>query len=88
MWYETNTQSNDEFNFQEELEKYCKSDVLLLRQDCLKFKDFEAKTNLSPFDHPTTPSPCNRDLRMNRMEANTIASESIIGWRLNCNQSK
>lgn len=82
-WYATEIQLENEFNFQEELEKYCKSDVLLLRQGCLKFQeDFKQKTNFSPFDHPTIASACNRDLRMNRMEKDTIASEPLLGWRI------
>ena len=36
----------------------------------------------------TIASACNRDLRQNRMEANTIASEPLHGWRLNINHSK
>ena len=35
----------------------------------------------------TIASACNRDLRQNRMEAKTIASEPLHGWRLNTNHS-
>lgn len=35
----------------------------------------------------TIASACYRDLRQNRIEANTIASEPLHGWRLNMNHS-
>lgn len=35
----------------------------------------------NPLDHVTIASACNRDLRQNRLEENTIASEPLYGWR-------
>ena len=56
---------------------------------CLTFKKlFEQQANFNPFDHMTIASACNRDLRQNRMTANTIASEPLHGWRLKTNHSK
>ena len=67
---------------------YCESDVRLLKEGCLTFKRlFEAKTGLNPFDHMTIASACNRDLRMNRMIPNSLASEPVGGWRNKINQS-
>ena len=76
------------FNFAEELVAYCESDVKLLKEGCLKFKKlFEEKSKFNPFSCMTIASACNRDLRQNRMEPNTIASEPLHGWRLNTNHS-
>ena len=67
---------------------YCESDVRLLEEGCLTFKRlFEAKTGFNPFDHMTIASACNRDLRMNRMIPNSLASEPVGGWRNKINQS-
>ena len=77
------------FDFQKELVAYCKSDVHLLKQGCLTFKRlFETLTGFNPFDHITIASACNRDLRMNRMIPNSIASEPVRGWRNSINQSR
>ena len=77
------------FDFKKELVKYCKSDVRLLKQGCLTFKRlFETLTGFNPFDHITIASACNRDLRMNRMIPNSIASEPVRGWRNRINYSK
>ena len=77
------------FDFQKELVAYCKSDVRLLKQGCLTFKRlFETLTGFNPFEHITIASACNRDLRMNRMIPNSIASEPVRGWRNSINQSR
>ena len=39
------------------------------------------------FSCTTIASACNRDLRQNRMESNTLASEPLHGWRPNTNHS-
>ena len=68
---------------------YCESDVKLLKESCLKFKQlFEEKSKFNPFSCMTIASACNRDLRQNRMKPNTIASEPLHGWRLTSNHSK
>ena len=41
-----------------------------------------------PFGQITIASTCNRDLRFNRMEENTITPETLYGWRLDVNHSK
>ena len=77
------------FDFQKELVKYCQSDVRLLKQGCLTFERlFETLTGFNPFEHITIASACNRDLRMNRMIPNSIASEPVRGWRNSINQSR
>ena len=78
------------FNFAEELLAYCESDVKLLKEGCLTFKRlFEQQAKFNTFSCMTITSACNRDLRQNRyrMEAKTIASEPLHGWRLTTNHS-
>ena len=66
---------------------YCESDVSLFKEGCLTFKRlFEAKKGFKPFEHMTVASACNRDLRMNRMIPDSIASEQESGWRNRINQ--
>ena len=85
-WYAT--QTSTVYDFQKELLEYCESDVKLLKEGCLKFKDvFVPHAHFNPFSHVTIASACNRDLRQNRMEAGTIANEPVHGWRLNTQQS-
>ena len=82
-------QRDQVFDFQKELVAYCQSDVRLLKQGCLTFKRlFETLTGFNPFKHITIASACNRDLRMNRMIPNSIASEPVRGWRNRINQSR
>ena len=88
-WHQEQRDQGVVFNFQKELLDYCSSDVRLLKQGCLTFKRmFEDLTGFNPFDHVTIASACNRDLRMNRMIPNSIASEPTRGWNKNTiNQS-
>ena len=88
-WHSKQVADNVIFKFADELMAYCESDVKLLKEGCLTFKKlFEQQANFNPFDHMTIASACNRDLRQNRMTANTIASEPLHGWRLKTNHSK
>ena len=88
-WHKEQRDNQILFDFQKELVAYCESDVSLLKEGCLTFKRlFEAKTGFNPFDHMTIASACNRDLRMNRMIPNSLASEPVGGWRNKINQSQ
>jgi len=88
-WLQEQRDKEVVFDFQKELVEYCESDVRLLKQGCLTFKRlFESLTGFNPFDQITIASACNRDLRMNRMIPNSIASEPINGWKNRINQSK
>jgi len=88
-WHDKERAENVVFDFQRELLEYCESDVKLLKEGWLTFKRlFEKETKFDPFSHITIASAFNRDLRQNRMEANTITSEPLHGWRLKTNQSK
>jgi len=46
----------------------------------------EAKTGFNTFEHVTIASACNRDLRMNGMIPNSIASEPVGGWHNRINR--
>ena len=88
QWHKEQRDRNVVFDFQKELVAYCESDVRLLKEGCLTFKRlFEAHAGFNPFEHITIASACNRDLRMNRMIPNSIASEPVKGWRNRVNQS-
>ena len=82
QWYDDQVARGVEFDFQQELLAYCKSDIKLLKQGCLTFKrDFKALAHFNPFDQMTIALACNRDLRTNRIEANIIASEPLQGLK-------
>ena len=88
-WHQEQRDKEVVFDFQKELVDYCKSDVRLLKEGCLTFKRLsEALAGFNPFEHITIASACNRDLRMNRMIPNSIASEPVNGWRNRVNQSQ
>ena len=88
-WHKEQRDNQVLFDFQKELVTYCESDVRLLKEGCLTFKRlFEAKTGFNLFEHMTIASACNRDLRMNRMIPNSLASEPVGGWRNRINQTQ
>ena len=87
-WHKEQRDKHVVFDFQKELIAYCESDVRHLKEGCLTFKRLlEAQAGFNPFEHITIASACNRDLRMNRMIPNSIASEPVNGWRNRVNQS-
>ena len=88
-WHKEQGDNQVLFDFHKELVDYCKSDVRLLKEGCMTFKRvFEDKAGINPFEHMTIASACNRDLRMNHMIPNSLASEPVSGWRNNINQSR
>ena len=87
-WHQEQRDKEVVFDFKKELGEYCESDVRLLKQGRLTYKRLcEAQAGFNPFDHITIASACNRDLRMNRMIPNSIASEPVRGWKNRINQS-
>ena len=79
------------FNFQEEMEGYCKSDVALLQAGCEAFcQQFGAISNFNPMAHCVTiASACNLYWRREQLEQDCIAVEPLQGWRgARVNQSK
>ena len=86
-WHQEQRENQVIFDFQKELVGYCESDVRLWKGWRLTFKRlFEAKTGFNPFEHMTIASACNRDLCINRMIPDNLASEPVSGWRNRNNQ--
>ena len=89
-WHADQVRRNVIFDFQVELEEYCKSDVDILQGGCEKFcEEFQRKAGFNPFaDCTTIASACNRYWRKHHLEEDTIAVEPPQGWRgANVNQS-
>ena len=73
-WYEELKSAQYLFNFEQEIEEYCRSDVDILRRCCLKFKQLMEETcHLDPFKYCVTiASACNRVFRQEFLEEDTI----------------
>ncbi len=70
-WYETTKELT--FNFKEEMYKYCKSDVDILRRGCLKLRElFLEISNIDPFQYVTIASVCQAIYRNEFLPQNTI----------------
>ena len=82
-WHDEQVRRNVTFIFKEELIAYCKSDVQLLKQGCMKFQqEFSREAGFNPMAHCfTIASACNLYWRKHHLEPNTIAVEPIRGWR-------
>ena len=82
-WHADQVRRNVLFDFQQELEDYCKSDVDILQGGCEKFcEEFQRKAGFNPFaDCVTIASACNRYWRKHHLEEDTIAVEPPQGWR-------
>ena len=87
-WHHEQSSKQVEFDFQKELLDYCKSDVKVLQEACMKFKrDFQDKAHFCPFTKLTIASACNTYYRMHCLKANKLSVEPVTGWRLNINHS-
>ena len=87
-WYNEQLANGYVFNFQNEIVKYCKQDVKILRLACLAFKKTFVKLNVDPFaDCSTIASTCMRVYRMNFLRKNQIGIVPSNGYRLADNQS-
>ena len=70
-WYETT--KDQVFNFKDEMFKYCKSDVDILRRGCLKLRElFLQISNIDPFQYVTIASVCHAIYRNEFLPENTI----------------
>ncbi|CAH1995991.1 unnamed protein product [Acanthoscelides obtectus] len=78
------------FDFQKEIVEYCISDVEILTQACLKFRDLiKTETTVDPFQESTTiASCCNKVFRRNFLKPETIGVIPKGGYRWRENQSK
>ena len=83
VWYEELKSTNYVFDFEKEIEEYCRSDVDILRRCCLEFKKLlEESCNLDPFKHCVTiASACNRVFRQEFLEEETIGLIPAQGYQ-------
>jgi hypothetical protein len=71
-WYQT--VKDNTFDFKKEILSYCQSDVAILRQACLKFRDLMIPhTGVDPFNRMTIASACMSIFRTNFLEEGKIA---------------
>ena len=87
-WYDK--QRGKPFDFQQEILKYCQSDVRLLKQGCQTFQThFHEVTGFNPMkDCITIAQACSVAYRKNWMPHNSIAVQPLHGWRPTFNQSR
>ena len=71
------------WNFRNELLSYCKSDVQLMKEGCLKFaEDTKRDAGFNPLlQCITIASTCHYFWRNHQMQPKAIAVEPLRGWR-------
>ena len=76
LWHDEQVANNYEFNFREEIRKYCRSDVDILRNCCLLYRDmFRDITEIDPFNKSLTiASYCLTVYRTNFLKKDTVAT--------------
>ena len=74
-WHKEQRESGYVFDFKEEIVKYCRSDVDILRQCCMQFREmFREYTDIDPFEKCLTiASACHEVYRTNYLKKDTIA---------------
>ena len=74
-WHKEQRESGYVFDFREEIVKYCRSDVDILRQCCMQFREmFREYTDIDPFEKCLTiASACHEVYRTNYLKKDTIA---------------
>ena len=83
QWHADQVRNNVVFDFQQELEDYCKSDVDILQEGCEAFcKEFERKAGFNPFEKCSTiASACNLYWRKHHLhDDDPIAVQPPQGW--------
>ena len=89
-WHAEQVLKWDVWNMKNEMLEYCKSDLKLLKEGCMKVvQDFEKEAGFNPLIQCITiASACHYFWGNNQMEPKTIAIEPIVGWGgLRMNQS-
>ncbi|VEN56957.1 unnamed protein product [Callosobruchus maculatus] len=88
-WHSEMVAQNYVFDFQNEITQYCVSDVDILTQSCLKFREMLIEeTGVCPFmEAVTIASACNIVYRRNFLKPNTIGIIPKGGYRMRNNQS-
>ena len=74
-WHDEQVANNYRYDFREEIIKYCRSDVDILRKCCLLYREmFRKETDIDPFNKALTiASYCQEVYRTNFLEKDTIA---------------
>ena len=74
-WHDEQVANNYRYDFREEIIKYCRSDVDILRKCCLLYREmFRKETDIDPFNKSLTiASYCQEVYRTNFLEKDTIA---------------
>ena len=74
-WHDEQVANNYRYDFREEIIKYCRSDVDILRKCCLLYREmFRKETGIDPFNKALTiASYCQEVYRTNFLEKDTIA---------------
>ena len=81
IWHASKRESNDVFNFQEEIIAYCRSDVDILRRCSLEFRElFYNVTDIDPFTTLTIASACHLVYRTNYLPKDTIGIIPPMGY--------
>ena len=78
QWHAEQVENNYVFDFQKEMESYCRSDVDILRKCCLDFREIlQETTGVDPFEKCLTiASVCQQVYCTNYLDENTIATFS------------
>lgn len=89
-WYKRQVKAKVEFVHRDEIIRYCKSDVEILRLASTQFRNFFWSENkIDPFiDAATLASACNKVFRANYLPADTIGIIPNGGYRFKDNQSQ
>ena len=89
--YAAELERNEEYVLWDKLNKYCHSDVMVLKAACLKFiQELNDEAGFNPIEtYATIASACNLFWRRDLIPEDTIAIEPLNGWRgANVNKSK
>ena len=83
QWHADQVRRGVQYDFQQELEEYCRSDVDILQSGCEEFcTEFEKYAGFNPFAECfTIASACNRYWRKAHLVEDTIVVEPPQGWR-------
>ena len=82
-WHADQVRRNVKYDFQQEMEAYCRSDVALLQAGCEAFtQEFQSHAAFNPFiSCVTIASACHLFWRKHCLKKQTIAVEPLNSWR-------
>ena len=84
QWHATQVASGYVFNLKEDMARYCKSDVKLLKAGCRKFvSEFKEQADFDPLEKCLTiASACNRYWRKVQLIPKSVALQPFNGWKV------